>query len=270
MISSTNYISGHFDFEGDELIIRFRSDESTKRPGFVISGQQLPCAEPPPVQAPLNQSPPGRIGNQPQSTSSQPTTRTTSPPPTSIGTPTSNQTDDDITYIFSVLDRLPPQRERDEGAEGRNMSVEDDFSELDFGLGTFRQADDDHTNADQNIPGSPDFNPFTGEGLTPTLPTTPTDIPTFPTEFPTIGSDFPTIPTNFPTNPTDFPTTVTFPPTSDFPVLANLDCDQLITDVTAVIESPNYPSNYPDSVNCAYSVGRASQDVCRVSMCSEE
>ncbi|MPC85567.1 hypothetical protein E2C01_080348 [Portunus trituberculatus] len=274
MIISVHYISGHFDFEDDEVIIRFRSDESTKRPGFVIRGQQTPCMEPSPVQSSLSQSPPGRIENQPQSTSSQTTTQSqsSSSPSPGINTATANQTDAHINYILSILDRHPHPTGREDGLEGRNISDED-FTELDLGLVTFREPDEDHTNADQNIPGSPDFNPFTGEGLTPTLPTTstdlftiPTDLPTIPTDLSTLPTEFPTFPTDFSTIPSDFPTTVNFPSTSSFPTLTS-DCDQLITAVTTDIESPNYPNNYPVSSQCAYVVGRASESVCRVSMC---
>ncbi|XP_063875785.1 cubilin-like isoform X2 [Scylla paramamosain] len=261
----------HFNFEGDEVVIRFRSDESTKRPGFVIRGQQTPCMESPPVQASLSQSPPGRVENQQKSTSSQTTTQSqsTSSPSLSINTTTANQTDAHINYILSILDRQPHQTGREDGIEGRNISDED-FTEVDLGLVTFREPDDDHTNADQNIPGSPDFNPFTTEGLTPTVPTTstdlfsiPTDFPTNPTDFSTIPTEFSTIPTDFSTGLTDFPTTVNFPSTSSFPTLTS-DCDRLITAVTTDIESPNYPNNYPVSKQCAYVVGRASENVCRL------
>ena len=232
----------------------------------MISGQQTPCTKPPPVQAPLSQSPPGRIDQQPFFTNLQTTTQTQStlPPSTSISVPARNQTDVDINYILSILDQQSQQGESENGVEGRNMS-EEDFTELDLGLVTFREPDDDHTNADQNIPGSPDFNPFTGEGLTPTFPTTPTDLTTISTDFPTISTDFSTISTDFSTIPTDFPITVNFPQTTNFPTLTS-ECDQLITSVTTDIQSPNYPNNYPVSVQCSYVVGRASANVCRVGM----
>lgn len=251
-----SYVSGHFDFEGDELHIRFRSDESTKRSGFVISGQQIPCEERP-VQAPLSQSLPGTSDNQTLSTDQQKSFQT----PTS--TSLSGNQSDNVNFILTLLNRRPTPTERREGPEGRNIS-EEDFTELDPGLVTFREPDDDHTNADQNIPGSPDFNPFTGAGLPPTLPTLPTDIPTFPTNVPTIPTNFPTNPTTFPTIPTDFPTTTVDFPATTFPS-TRLECNQLITSLTAEITSPNYPSNYPVSVDCEYTIGRGALDVCRVS-----
>lgn len=265
VLTITN-ISGHFDFEGDELHIRFRSDESTKRSGFVISGQQIPCSDSP-VQAPFSQSVPGKSNNntlfatQPKSIQQPPASTTLS----------GNHSNDNINFILSLLNRQPTQTERREGPEGRNIS-EEDFTELDPGLFTFGEADDDHTNADQNIPGSPDFNPFTGTGLTPTIPTLPTDIPTFPTTFPSNPTNFPTNPTTFPTNPTnfptfptDFPTTTDFDVTSTFPSITRVDCDQLIASITAEIQSPNYPNAYPASTDCAYVVGRAAVGTCRVS-----
>lgn len=264
-------ISGHFDFEGDELHIRFRSDESTKRSGFVISGQQIPCSERP-VQAPLSQSLPDKSSNktfsttQPKSIQALPTSR----PTTSISL-SGNHSNDNINFILSLLNRQPTQTGRRDGPEGRNMS-EEDFTELDPGLVTFRDADDEHTNADQNIPGSPNFNPFTGSGLTPTIPTLPTDFPTFSTNFPSTPTDFPTNPTIFPTNPTNFPTIPTdFPTTFDvgltptFPSVSRIDCDQLITGSTAEILSPNYPGEYPNSTDCSYTLGRAALDTCLVS-----
>ncbi|XP_050733505.1 uncharacterized protein LOC127007040 isoform X2 [Eriocheir sinensis] len=286
----------HFDFEGDELHIRFRSDESTKRSGFVISGQQVPCSERP-VQAPLSQSLPDKSNNktlsttQPKSIQTSPTSR----PSTSISL-SGNQSNDNINFILSLLNRQPTQTTRREGPEGRNMS-EEDFTELDPGLVTFREADDEHTNADQNIPGSPNFNPFTGSGLTPTIPTLPTDFPTFPTNFPSTPTNIPTNPTVFPTNPTVFPTNPTvfpanptvfptnptifstnptnfptiptdFPTTFDvgltptFPSVTRIDCDQLITTPTAEIQSPSYPSEYPNSTDCSYTMGRADTNTC--------
>lgn len=115
-----------------------------------------------------------------------------------------------------------------------SIASEEDFTEVDPGLVT-----EDGTNSDQNVPGDPDFNPFTGTGLPPTFPTT--------VNFPATGS--------FPT-PDGAPTTTNFP--------APDSCSEIFTASVFTITSPNYPLNYPNNEDCIYTVGRSSLDVCKV------
>ncbi|XP_066975955.1 cubilin-like [Macrobrachium rosenbergii] len=256
----------YYDFEGPQLDIRFRSDESTRRGGFSISGRRVRCDEDRPLQSPLGQTRPGRN----EDSSSPPLDSTTFPAlkpvplpaglpeanfPPNIQTPAgtfppnvqlagplpTNQSDIDISYILSVIGRRPitglgknegpfgvDEKEGGAGGGGLENEAEEDFTELDPGLLT---TDETTTNADQNIPGDPDFNPFTGTGLPPTLPTIPGRIPTtVPTTIPgRIPTSIPTtipgrIPTTIPTVPGRIPTTIpttipgriptTFPTTS--------------------------------------------------------
>lgn len=137
----------------------------------------------------------------------------------------------------------------------------EDFTELDPGLVSTTTMDADTTNSEQNVPGDPDFNPFTTSGLPPTIPTTiPGLTPTNPTttDYPTTFTNtFPTTFTNtFPTTDAEFPTTT----------LAGTECDQFFVDASFSLSSPGYPNPYPNSVDCAYIVGRSSLDVCAVSV----
>lgn len=176
-----------------------------------------------------------------------------------------NQSEIDISYILDAIGRHPistrPPLGRD-STEGflEDAKEEENFTELEPGLISTTTVEAETTNSEQNVPGDPDFNPFTTNGLPPTIPTTiPGLTPTNPTTI-----DYPTTFTNiFPTTFTNtFPTTeIEFPTTS----LAGTECDQFFVDVSFSISSPGYPGPYPNSVDCAYVVGRASLDVCAVS-----
>ncbi|KAG7158379.1 Cubilin-like 8 [Homarus americanus] len=288
----------YYEFEGEELIIRFRTDESTKKKGFSLVGELVACGEPLPVQSPLNQSPPGRVEDDQSPPSSGPSTQ--SPvilTPPSVTPSLNNLSEIDISYILSVIGRRPLPTD-DNGASGRGvpeesftelgpgltteeelgpglttegeeldpgltteeefhpgLTTEEEFhpgftteEELDLGLtteeetsdselvtggevdpGLVTEGDDEDTNSDQNIPGNPDFNPFTGTGLQPTLPT-------FPNGFPTT--------VNFPAT-SSFPTTI-------FPTVRTSDCDLVLSASNFVISSPNYPTDYPNNKDCSY------------------
>ncbi|XP_047496480.1 uncharacterized protein LOC125044078 [Penaeus chinensis] len=335
--------SRYFKFEGNELDIRFRTDESTRRQGFSIAGQQVGCRQGRPIQAPLSQArpakaddaqlgvesrapdppettlaplglfppPPSRSTQRPSTTPpslsspSPPTTRqtttstttatsatttttataatttttataaTTTPATTTSRRPyvtplwirpviSANQSEIDISYILDAIGRLPistrPPLGRD-STEGflEDAKDEENFTELEPGFISTTTVEAETTNSEQNVPGDPDFNPFTTNGLFPTIPTTiPGLTPTDPTtiDYPTTFTNtFPTTFSNtFPTTETEFPTTT----------LAGTDCDQFFVDTSFSISSPGYPGPYPNSIDCAYVVGRASLDVCAI------
>ncbi|ROT83313.1 Cubilin [Penaeus vannamei] len=249
--------SRYFRFEGNELDIRFRTDESTRRKGFSIAGQQVLCRQARPIQAPLSQARPSKADDAQLGVEA----RAPDPPETTLAPlgpfplPPSRSTQ----RRHPISTRPPLGRDSTEGFL-EDAKEEENFTELEPGLISTTTVEAETTNSEQNVPGDPDFNPFTTNGLPPTIPTTiPGLTPTNPTTI-----DYPTTFTNiFPTTFTNtFPTTeIEFPTTS----LAGTECDQFFVDVSFSISSPGYPGPYPNSVDCAYVVGRASLDVCAVS-----
>ncbi|XP_071541139.1 LOW QUALITY PROTEIN: uncharacterized protein [Panulirus ornatus] len=235
----------YYEFEGNDLSIRYRTDESTTSDGFSIVGQQVACDGPQPRQSALSQSEPGTVDDNQSSAPTQTTTQapSTSPEPEVTLSSSENQSDVDINYILSLIGRQPISIEGDQATA--TTDLEEDFTELDPGLVT-----DDGANADQNVPGDPDFNPFTGTGLLPTLPTIPGSVP----------PNFPTT-VNFPAT-SSFPTPDGSPTTTIFPV--RVSCDNITTAPVTRLSSPNYPSNYQDNTDCTYIVGRFSLSVCKL------
>ncbi|KAK7068253.1 hypothetical protein SK128_000890 [Halocaridina rubra] len=223
--------------------IRFRTDESTRKGGFSITGKRVKCDEGRPLEVPRSHTRPSRGEDSlegsntasPLTPQSSGTNDSSLPRLNPIPVVPLNQSEIDITYILNAIGRGPlPNLNRDvptertENVSISNSDVEEEFTEVDPGLIT----EETSTNADQNIPGNPDFNPFTGTGLQPTLPTIPGGTPT-----------------GFPT-PSGFPTTSGFPATSSFPTFpptfnAVGGCDGVFTEQTFTISSPNYPNQYP-------------------------
>ncbi|XP_068201168.1 uncharacterized protein [Palaemon carinicauda] len=278
----------YYEFEGPQIDIRFRSDESTRRGGFSVSGRRVKCEEGKfPLQSPLSQTRPGRD----QDFSSLPLDSTTFPslnpettdlsigifppnvqiagsPPSNVqlaGPLPTNQSEIDISYILSVIGRRPiiglgknenpfgAGEDEDVGGGVRENEAEEDFTELDPGLFT---TDETTTNADQNVPGDPDFNPFTGTGLPPTLPTIPG---TFPTTIPTTPGVIPTtiptipgrIPTTIPTIPGRIPTTTNIPgsvPTTFTTIPGRIPTTNIPGGVTSTFPS-TFPTTFPSTVD---------------------
>ncbi|CAL4067918.1 unnamed protein product, partial [Meganyctiphanes norvegica] len=128
----------YYDFEGDTIDIRFRTDESTTRRGFHVSGRQVSCNEilvSPPTYSPLSQNPPPGFTPENLIGSDSRETEEGRDLDNGFGDDLEDIFGDDfnITTILSLIGRAPlpvTGKDRETSEEGRGFTSEIDINDL--------------------------------------------------------------------------------------------------------------------------------------------